>query len=290
MAVTGKNDGKHAEDDEDFELTSQQIITQTFQSLDKQIDALDLIPKEANEKADDILKLMFSDKDIFLNLEGQLTFITCLRKLSEEVGHAFETILEIELSKQRAKPDMPMLPMPQLPAQQVERPNPQILLQQGPQKGGGWADYFGMRRWSSTIDKIFATQQNMINQPQSATSKVIDILDYGRELVSQYNLTLDFFSKGIDHLYFFNDPDTHERQHKQLAMHLTKIVNIICSFSRTIVEYRKERFGDRKASVASGILYVEAAKAGGMMRPYISPLNPQTPPLGLNIPGRKPHE
>lgn len=267
MAMTQEPQAKEKEEPEaPSELTSGQIITRTFESLDKQINALDKIPIQANEKGDAILALMFSEEDIF-SLKGQLKFINCLRPISEMVGHAFDTILEIELTKQRGKSESPMLPMPQIPTQQVDRPSPQILLQQGPQKGGGWADYFGVRRWSSTMEKIFATQQNQINQPQSATSKVIDILDYGRELVSQFNLTLDFYSRGIDHLYFFNDKDTHERQHKQLAMHLTKIVNIICSFSRTIVEYRKDRFGDRKASVASGILYLEAARAMGQGRP-----------------------
>lgn len=256
MAVTEQK--PEAEKKEEELYDSDRIISETFRSLDKQIDKLDLIPTQANEKGDAILALMFSEEDIF-GLKGQLKFINCLRGISEMVGHAFETILEIELSKQRAKSETPIMPMPTIPNQPMQ-PMPQTIVQSTPPKGGGWADYFGVRRWSTTMERIFANQQNQAQGPQSATSKVIDILDYGRELVSQYNLTLDFYSRGIDHLYFFNDKETHERQHKQLAMHLTKIVNIVCSFSRTIVEYRKERFGDRKASVAAGMMWLESAK------------------------------
>jgi hypothetical protein len=277
----GMTEKPETEEKEPVIYDSDRIISETFTSLDKQIAELDLIPAKAETKGKAILTLMFSDEDVFSKHDGQLKFINCLRDLSEEVGHAFETILEIELSKQRVKSETPIImPMPQA-GQQMQTPNPQVMVNSTPPKGGGWADYFGVRRWSTTMERIFK-QQNQAQGPQSATSNVIDILDYGRELVSQFNLTLDFYSRGIDHLYFFNDADTHERQHKQLAMHLTKIVNIICSFSRTIVEYRKERFGDRKAAVASGVLYLEAAKAQGLAnnRPYISPLSPPSYSLG----------
>jgi hypothetical protein len=268
MAVTEEK----PEEKEEELYDSDRIISETFRSLDKQIDKLDLIPKVANEKADRVLKLLFSGTDIFMTQDGQLAFINLLRELSEEVGHAFDTILEIELSKQRAKSETPIMPMPTIPNQPMQ-PAPQTIVQSTPPKGGGWADYFGVRRWSTTMERIFSNQQNQAQGPQSATSKVIDILDYGRELVSQYNLTLDFYSRGIDHLYFFNDKETHERQHKQLAMHLTKIVNIVCSFSRTIVEYRKERFGDRKASVASGVLWLEGQRSNQAMMPRGAPLS-----------------
>ncbi len=259
MAVTAQKSAEKGKEEEEEIYDSDKIISQTFRSLDKQIEKLDEIPQQATAKANKVLELMFSDTDIFMTKPGQLVFIKLLGELSEEVGHAFDTILEIELSKQRVKSDTPIMPMPSFPSQ-PQASTPQVMVNSTPPKGGGWADYFGVRRWATTMERIFANQQTQAQGPQSATSKVIDILDYGRELVSQYNLTLDFYSRGIDHLYFFNDPDTHERQHKQLAMHLTKIVNIICSFSRTIVEYRKERFGDRKASVAAGVLWLEATK------------------------------
>jgi hypothetical protein len=285
--VTTLPDPKEKLDDTDEKgsniLTSDEIISDTFRSFDKQIEKLDKIPKQANQKGSAVLALMFSDIDIFAGHEGQLKFINCLKELSEEVGQAFDTILEIEFSKQRGSSEQTVImPMPSV-GQSVEKPNPSVILQSQPPKGGGWADYFGVRRWSGTMEKIFANKQTSQSQgPQSTTSRVIDILDYGRELVSEYNLTLDFYSRAIDHLYFFHDSDTYERQHKQLAIHLTKIVNIICSFSRAIVEYRKERFGDRKVGVAAGAMWLEAAKAQSLMgnRPYISPLSPPSYPLG----------
>ena len=265
MAVTEQKPQEKEEAEEDKEelpvLDSNHIISDAYRSQDRQIKELDKIPEVVKGKANNIIKLLYSECDIFLKIQGQLAFIECMTDLSDEIGNALHAILEIELAKQKVKTETPVImPMPT----QTVTPNPQVVLQQTPPKGGGWADYFGVRRWATTMERLGAIQQTS-QMPQSTTSKVIDILDYGRELVAQYNSVYDFWSKGIDHLYFFNDVDTHERQHKQLAVHLVKIVTIIRSFSKTIVEYRKERFGDRKASVASGVLWLEGAKARMIM-------------------------
>jgi len=243
-------------------LDSTQIISEVYRSLDKQIEKLDELPSIAQTKTSDLLRLLFSKADIFRDPPRMLEFIVLSSSLSMEIGLAFQTVLEVELAKEHVNNNsQTVMPMPQPMMQQVERPNPNVIVQSTPPKGGGWADYFGVRRWATAIEKIYQNQPAQ-QQPAITTSKVMKVLEYGQELLAEWNNTFDFYEKGIDGLNIFGDPETFERQHKLLTFHLVKLCNIICVFSKTIAEYRMERFGDRKVGVTAGLMWLEAAKAG----------------------------
>ncbi|RLI00098.1 hypothetical protein DRO19_00500, partial [Candidatus Bathyarchaeota archaeon] len=68
-------------------------IHSLFEDFDKATEKLERIPKSAQEKTQKLLKLFYEKdgKDIFHEPEE---FLMALDSLSEEIGHAYFTVLE----------------------------------------------------------------------------------------------------------------------------------------------------------------------------------------------------
>src|SRR4030042_487280 len=98
-------------DDDDIadeELTTEQVISKLFGKMDRLILRLDDIPKQAERKTNNLL-MMFNDTSglgIFAK-DKQPEFFTRLHALSEEAGHGYHTVLEVELARQRIAPMKP---------------------------------------------------------------------------------------------------------------------------------------------------------------------------------------
>lgn len=248
-------------EEERQELDSGEIVSETFQSLDSTLKSLDTIPTNAEKKTAillDLLKL----RDILFTQQNQAKFLIAINNLSEEIGHAYHTVLAIELVREKVKPESPSFMPPQIMQQgQQEKPSPQVLVQSAPQKGGGLWDFMGTRRMAKAMENIYLAQKQEM-PPQIGTSKqVIDILDFGRQLIPEFNRVQKFFRGCIDHLYFFDDVETKERFWMELNEHLNKLAGIIRAFTRTITEYRKELVSDRKAEIAKAALALQMAQA-----------------------------
>jgi hypothetical protein len=243
------------------------IVKATFKSLDDQVDALDKIPEHAATATQQLIDIVFNEKDFFSDSKekgNQAAFIKAVLGTSEEVGHAMHTILEIERGNpkdtNRQTISMPQIPLPGPTQQQIEKTSPVVVTSQV--KGGGWSDYFATRRWAGMFEKFLSAQKELVQSEITSSSKVVDILDYGRQLEGEWMKLMDFYDKATKWLRFYNDPNTYQNLRQEVQMHVTKMSSIIRAFARTIVEYRKERFGDRKASVAAGAMWLEGMRAG----------------------------
>jgi hypothetical protein len=247
------------------------IVVSVFSSLDAQIEALDQIPDDVLGHTTALLNIITDLKqNIFEDPATKIKFINALLGTSEEVGHAFHAILEIE--RERANPEKTpsnIPPMPQLPQigqmgtpEIVERPvqgGITLNTQQPQMKIGYWA----MRQWRGMVEKWLEAQKDLA-QAQITSSKVVDILDYGRELEAEWMRLMNFYHYAQQRLSFFDDKETYRNQHQEVETHIIKMISIIRAFTRTIVEYRKERFGDRKVGVAQGAMALEATEAAAL--------------------------
>jgi len=252
-------------------LEPNQIVSEAYKSLDKQIEKLDLIPRGAQEKSDVLLDLVYdSEKDIMQDPKAQFEFIKALHALNEQIGHAFHALMEIDREHYRPQKDssLPSLPeLPMLPMQsqgQYQSAPPVVVGQPTVVKKGMFSSFWehmSNRRWAGAYEKAVDSRQ-----PEITTSKVIDILDYGRQLESEFSRLQTFYDKGIKRVHFFNDANTLRNQMQEIRLECVKIAGIICAFSTAITEYRKERYGDRKVGVAAGAMWLEAAKARSEMQ------------------------
>ena len=251
------------EKENDTVLDVDDVLPLLFEEFDKHAAVLDKIPEDAKTKTNNLLKLF--ETDIFKDGAVQTAFLTALNDLSEEVGHAYHTVLAIELARTQAQPPKMESLMPTIPQQQGQ--SPINISTQTPSLGwlsGLWY-YKGEKEKAQALKAIAEARRSDV--PQISTSKeVIDILDFGRQLIPEFNRVQEFYQKAVDTVYFFSDQQTKERLQGHLRMHLNKLADIIRAFCRTIAEYRKELIGDRKRDVAKAILALKMAQAGVQTR------------------------
>lgn len=245
------------------------IVTAAFRSLDQQIRDLDKIPGEAEGKCAELITLVYDDKQKLLE-DGvtELKFINAVQALNEEVGHAFHAIMEIDRERWQpeSKRDVSLPSMPQIPQLPIQSSAstvaPLVVGQQQPVvKKGLFSDFWehlSNRRWATAYERAVEAQNR---QPEITTSKVIDILSYGRELESEFMRLHTFYDAAVKRVRWFHDENTVRNQTQEIRLWCVKVTGIIRAFSRAIVEYRKERFGDRKVGVAAGAMWVQAAQA-----------------------------
>lgn len=232
------------------------IITLTFSSIDQMAGKLDEIPAKAETKTHTLLELL-DTPDVFKN---KAAFYNAMNDLSEEVGHAYHTVLAIELARQRVSPPEPK-DLLELLSKQAQPNQPVVLQPTAPQLGvlsGYW-----YAKAAKEISKATLQSKQDQNVPQISTSKeVIDILEFGRQLTPEFNRVYTWFQQSLDHLGCgFDDADTQERFLSELRKHMNKLAGIIRSFCRTITEYRKELYGARKERIATSIIALKMAEA-----------------------------
>jgi len=256
------------------------IVSQAYQSLDKQIAALDKIQKDTPEKCEALMVTLGPDKDIFQNAEDYAEFRKALHEVAALIGHAIHLVLDAE------KPDKEIIPLPQLPqlpntSSTTQNPNV-VVNQPAPQvvKQGSIAsvmEHMSIRRLAKAYERTVELQQN---KPDITTSRIqVDPLAYGRQLLSEIMRIRDFHYRARCKISIFNGEHVVALLKGEIENHCTKLCDIILAYTTTIVERRKERFGDRKVGVAAGAMYIEAARYAGQ-RPYISPFSPPSQHLG----------
>jgi len=233
-------------------------LQKMFADFDSNIEKLEEIPKKALAKTEALLEIFFL-ADIF---EEPEQYLKAIDDLSEQNGHAYHTVLIIELKRQGiVKP--PSIPLPTNP--QVDKSAGQMIIQTQPPKGGGLWDYMGTRSYAKVWERFLKSQSESSTTPQISTAReVIDILEFGRQLIPEFNRIQEYFQKCIDHLYFYDDKDTKERFHSELRKHMSKICGIVRVFCRTIAEYRKELVGDRKQDLGKAIIAMRMAELSVM--------------------------
>jgi len=258
----------------DEELTTEQVISKLFGKMDRLLVRLDDIPKEAERKTKALLEMFNDTRGLGIFAEDkQAEFFTRLHSLSEEAGHGYHTVLEVELARQRIAPMKPeevydmvgnvsRAVQPMQPAT-----TPTIIQPSAPSLGvlsGYW--YYKASKETAKVMAEMANRQQM--QPKIGTSeKVTDILDFPRQLQPEFNKVQDFYHNTLHTLYFFHDEQTVIIHQLELQKHLNKLVHIIRTFCKTIAEYRKEAVLERQRMIAQSIVTLKMAESqalGGM--------------------------
>jgi hypothetical protein len=263
--MSDENEEKDALDEEEQPGSEvDKIISLTFKDFDKAIVRLEAIPVSAEKKTRALLDSFGVDERAKLFSEPE-EFYRAMNDLSEEIGHAYHTVLAIELARQKINPQIASDLFESV--SRVNRPSNQSpIVIQGqasttPQLGvlsGAWYYAAERARSKAMVEAIKESKDT----PQISTGKqVVDVLEFGRQLVPEFNRVYEWFHCSIDHLYFFNDADTMERLTGDLQKHMNKLAGIVRIFCRTITEYRKELYGERKRDIARGAVAMKITEA-----------------------------
>jgi hypothetical protein len=241
------------------------IVTDAYKSLDKQIEQLELIPGKAKQACTSLMNHVIKE-DLF-SLDGQIKTYAVLQDIDEEIGHCIDAVLEVEherASPQREAVNMNHLSLPSFDSMQTLQVNNPQQGQMSPPitvKTGFLSELAKGRAINKALDKALQFQREMMNRPEITTSKVKEVIDYCKELIPEFNKLFNFYDCAIKHVSFYDDSETIWNQRREIVNEVAKITGIIRDISRAVSEYRKDRFGDRKVAVATGMMYVAAAQA-----------------------------
>jgi hypothetical protein len=280
MAVTeGKDEKKPVEKSEDNWFEPSEIVSAAYQSLDKQVKELDTIPSKVEADGNMLLGIVLdSGKDIFRDPKEIKEFTLRLLNFDENLGHAMHMVVTLEENERSGtkSPEPSRLQLPQLNMPNTEKNMPNIYVGSEQQQKKGFTasifEHLSVRDTNRMVQRLKKMEMER-EQPDITTSKVKSVKAYGEEIQSEWLRLMDFYDKAKKRIYFFHDDYTLRNQREEISTHLTKMIGIVRAFSRAIVEYRKERFGDRKVGVAAGAMWLEAAKANQAMAPRGAPMS-----------------
>lgn len=242
---------------------SEDVLTQHIQeileSLKEDAERLEQNVKAAEDRSVTLMALFFKS-DEYLEFEFPDWFWMGITELSEQVGYAQHMVLEIE-NKRAGIPEEiekgKTNPVAQAPV--VVHPTPAVI-----QQPGGVAGWLGERtraKSAEKIQKLYLQFQAKQETPKIATEhQVTDILEFGRQLIPEFNRLHLYFQQCLDHLYCYSDDATKRYFHGELRQHLFKLVGIIRSFCRTVAEYRKTILDNVKMELAKGMTEVVTAR------------------------------
>lgn len=257
------------------EKSPEQLLTDTFalihDAIKKDKKALEGTVKKANKRSKALMTLLFKSEHYVFTKEGSMLFRNALRESSEEIGHALYMVLTIE----NKRAGLTINKTEEENKKPVASTTPQVLVQSTPAipqlPGGasGWLQARTAAKSAEKIQKMLLKAQEKAMTPKIATSEqVIDILEFGRQLIPEFNRIHLYFQQCLDHLHFFGDKETEAFFHGELSTHLNKLVSIIQSFCRTVAEYRKSVLDQSTMELAKGMAEVVVAsmmgQAGGI--------------------------
>ena len=285
MSSQSKEEPEESEADE--EVSTEEVMGKLFGKMDRLIVRLDEIPEKAEAKTKELLQMFDDTKGLGIFAEEkQADFFNKLQGLSEEAGHGYHTVLEVELARQRIAPMKPeeVFDMVGNVSKAIQPVQPQFapaIIQPTAPSLGVLSGYWYYKASKETAKVMAEISNRQLNQPKIGTSeKVTVILDFPRQLQPEFNKIQDFYHNTLHTLYFFPDQQTVIIHQLELRKHLNKIVTIIRTFCKTIAEYRKEAILERQRMVAQAIIMLKMAEAANTRQPYISPLSPPSYPLG----------
>ena len=250
-------------DKEEKKLDVDNVLPLLFEEFERDKQKLKVIPEQANTKIDSLLKLF--ENDIFTK-ENQTNFLSILKSLNIETGHAYHIVQQFELARLQAQPPKIESLIPTF-SQPQQSQSPINISTQTPSLGwlsGLWY-YKGEKEKAQALTAMAEARRSDV--PQISTSKeVIDTLDFGRQLTPEFNRVIEYFNKAVAITHDFSDPDTKERLQSDMRMHLNKLSGIILAFCEFITGYRTDLVGDRERDVAKAILALKMAESGFQTR------------------------
>lgn len=234
-------------------------IQTVFDRFQHRVDKLDEIPGKAATAVSLLWKVMQGDIFALPRL-----FYETLDELSDVEGFVQQTVLEIELQRERIRNPRTLIEETQKQdkiAETMKVPQ-QVFVQTAtePVKSSpGWTGYLSERLRMGVLRD--ALQKNSMSPVITTPQKVSDVLDYGRDITREYNKLVDYFRGCLAHLKVYpNNLETKDFFFEEIRAYLVKLSNIIKSFSRAITEYRKELVGEREEAYGRALTMLEQAK------------------------------
>jgi hypothetical protein len=259
------------------EVSFEQILYEEFQAMDAQLTGLDDHKAELAAAVKEVTDIIY--KKIEVDAKGKVVdppgefadtedFRNKLDGLYQYLGEALDYVVRLE--KQRGavflqeetheseQKEGPPSPVNVTFAQQSAPAAPPNAEQQ-PQR-------FGFFAWRSQIaamkhnDRI-AEQESAVQQPVVATTKIVDVVEFGRQLQPAFNKIKDWLAGSLAQIRHYKNQYIYVLLHEELATYFGEIVGALIVFVNARLEYRRGLIEGRKLALVRSMARIAEAQS-----------------------------
>jgi hypothetical protein len=264
------------EGEEEKEVSLEQILSQEFKAMDAQLSGLETHKAElttaVKEVTDIIYKEIVQDEDKKTVPPGEFsdpeTFRNKLDGLYQYLGEALDYVVRLE--KQRG-----MVFQEEQHEQEVERkealPSPvnvtfsppavsqPLPVDQQKQRFGLFAllDNMAARKYNEKLIE----QQNSVQQPIVATTKIVDVVEFGRQLQPAFNKIKVWLFGSLAQIRHYQNEHIYIVLHEELATYFGETIGALITFVNARVEYRRSLIEGRKLALVRAMARIAEARS-----------------------------
>jgi hypothetical protein len=260
-------------EEEEKEVSFEKILYEEFKAMDKQIaelqteaTALDVAvlavtsiiyaPITFDEKTKKPIKPgEFEDSENFRNT---------LDALHVYLGKSLDYVVRLEKQRGTIFQEQES----ELPSERKETPSPVNVTfgQQQPPTVPSEPEKFGLFRYlDRKEERKFQEQQLEIQQSQQqpivATTKIVDVVEFGRQLQPAFNKIKKWLTGTLAEIRHFPDEHIYIVRHEELAMYFGQTVGALVTFVSARIEYRRTLIEGRKLALIRNIARIAEAQS-----------------------------
>jgi len=270
------------ESEEVEELTLEQILYHILQDIDKQIGVFDEEMKEVEKAAQAITKMVYAPLK-----KGQVPpelvhpgkFRKNLDKLHGGLGKTIDYIVRVEKSRKmieripiqqlasalsEIEPETVTEPSTQSPSSPSSPINVTVTNPGGGpttpsvQKPGFWWAYAERKKAEVWAKVEF---EKMKGQTVVTTKQVVDIVQFGRQLIPAFNKVKKWIPSALALIRQFKNDSLYFMLHEEIGTYLSQTLGSLVSFVGACIEYRKNLLEGRKLGMARAIAKIAEAQS-----------------------------
>lgn len=262
---------KGEEKGEPEEITLEELLFRFVNDINKQVEKADQELEALNESADQVREMVYAPLEsgkLPPELEKPDEFRQHIDKLHNGVGKTIDYVIRLEKTRKKIERYIPReeLISPETEEEKPPAPSPQPISvsvggqQQPVQVQGFWAARAEIKKAQIAAQ---LEREKMRTNPVVTTKEVLDIVEFGRQLLPALNKLKKWIPCALaqvrqfknDHLYFI--------LHQEVATFVSQTLGSLISFVGACIEYRKNLLQGRKLGMARSIARIAEAQSYG---------------------------
>jgi hypothetical protein len=258
------------------EVSFEQILYEEFQAMDKQLAGLDTHKVDLATAVQNVTDIIYKKikKD---EVTGTITppgefadsenFRNKLDGLYQYLGEALDYVVRLEKQRgtvfqeeQQSESERKALPPSPVNVTFAQPATPQApTAEQQPQRFGffAWRDSMAKMKYNEKLME----QQNSAQQPVVATTKIVDVVEFGRQLQPAFNKIKLWLTGSLAQVRAYQNEHIYTVLHEELAMYFGQTIGALIIFVNARIEYRRSLIEGRKLALVRSMARIAEARS-----------------------------
>jgi hypothetical protein len=273
---------ENEEKKDDGEMSLEKILNNELCGMNAQIEDLKAQAKALDETVKSVTDIVYEPVKIDestkkpikpAEFEKPREFREKLDGLHGYLGQALDYVVRLEKQRSTVFQDADQSELPsdreqqrlsqsQSPVQMTFHTGPAAPnneVEQKPQRIGVFAWDLERRKMKIQENQLAAEQGQA--QPVVATTKILDVVEFGRQLQPAFNKIKEWFVGTLAELRFFPDAHIYYVRHEELATYFGETVGALVTFVTARFEYRRSLLEGRKLGLVRAMAKIAEAQS-----------------------------